>query len=147
MDKPQPFDHVPEVLDEQACLFLLQSRDLGRIAFNIEGREEIFPVNYAVEGRIIVFRTAPGTKLKAVPNLPLAFEVDSWDPKLAVGWSVVVKGEAEEISTNPGRTAEHLRRTLARPAAPGERWHWLAIMPSEISGRRFHVPTPRGERT
>jgi uncharacterized protein len=104
---------------------------------------EIFPINYAMEGRIVVFRTEPGTKLGAVPNNPVVFEVDSWDPELGVGWSVVMRGTAEEVSKNLGRTAEHLRRALVRPVAPGDRWHWLAISPVEITGRRFHVRPPR----
>jgi nitroimidazol reductase NimA-like FMN-containing flavoprotein (pyridoxamine 5'-phosphate oxidase superfamily) len=138
-DKLWTFDHSPEVLDDGACFFLLQSRELGRIAFNVKGQPEIFPINYAMEGRIVVFRTGPGTKLDVVPSTLVAFEVDSWEPDLGTGWSVVVKGRAEEVTANPGRTAEHLRRARVHPVAPGDRWHWLAISPSEVTGRRFQV--------
>lgn len=134
------FDQEPEVLGEDACFYLLQTRDLGRIAFSVDEQPEIFPVNYAMEGRILVFRTGPGRKLDSVPNTPVAFEVDSWDPERGTGWSVVIKGRVEDVTTNSGRPAEHLRRARVRPVAPGNRWHWLAIMPTEVTGRRFHVP-------
>jgi len=119
---------------------------VGRIAFEFEGKVEIFPVNYGMEGLIIVFRTSPGTKLDAVPKTAVAFEVDSWDAESRIGWSVVAKGRAEEVTTNSGRVAEHLRRVPVHPAAPGDKWHWIAIKPSEITGRRFHVPPARRER-
>ena len=140
------FDVQAKVLTEGDCLALLRSRDVGRIAFDVEGRIEIFPVNYGMEGRIIVFRTSPGTKLDAVPKRPVAFEVDSWDPESGIGWSVVARGRGEEITTNIGRVAEHLRWVDVRAVAPGERRHWIGIRPLEITGRQFHAPPPSRER-
>jgi uncharacterized protein len=139
MDRRLAPDRSIKTLSPDECFLLLESRDLGRIAFSIEGQPEIFPINYAMEGQIVVFRTAPGTKLDHVPEVRLAFEVDDWNPKLGIGWSVVVKGLAEEVTGNLGRTAEHIRKATVHPVAPGERWHWLAIRPSEVSGRRFQV--------
>jgi nitroimidazol reductase NimA-like FMN-containing flavoprotein (pyridoxamine 5'-phosphate oxidase superfamily) len=141
-----PSDQSIEILDENECLALLNSGDVGRIAFESEGRIEIFPVNYGIEGAVIVFRTSPGTKLEAVPKTAVAFEVDSWDAEFGTGWSVVARGPAEEVTTNIGRVAEHLRRVPVSPVAPGQRWHWLAIKPTEITGRRFHVAPARPER-
>jgi nitroimidazol reductase NimA-like FMN-containing flavoprotein (pyridoxamine 5'-phosphate oxidase superfamily) len=135
-----------QVLTEDECLSLLRSRDLGRIAFAVADKVEIFPVNYGVEGKIIIFRTGAGTKLAEVPNRPVAFEVDSWEPGSGTGWSVVARGDAEEITTNIGRVAEHLRWVPVHPVAPGERRHVIGIMPSEFTGRRFRVPPPQRER-
>ena len=56
----QPF----ETLDEQQCQHLLASKDIGRIAFSVQGEPEIFPVNYAADGSTVVFRTGEGTKLQ-----------------------------------------------------------------------------------
>ena len=140
-------DASAQILGESECLALLQSCAVGRIAFGLEGEIEIFPVSYGMEGLIIVFRTSPGTKLDAVPHTAVAFEVDGWDAVSGVGWSVVAKGRAEEITTNSGRVAEHLRLVPVQPAAPGDKWHWLAIKPSEITGRRFHVAPPAPRRT
>jgi nitroimidazol reductase NimA-like FMN-containing flavoprotein (pyridoxamine 5'-phosphate oxidase superfamily) len=140
------FDSWPQVLAEDECLALLRSRELGRVAFKLDGPVEILPVNYVIEGTIIVFRTSLGTKLSAVARAQLAFEVDSWDPASGIGWSVVARGPAEEVTTNPGRVAEHLRWVPVHPVAPGDRWHWVGLKPSDISGRRFHVPPPTRER-
>ncbi len=141
------FADVVSVLTENECLVLLESADLGRIAFAFEGTVEIFPINYCMNGTIIVFRTGPGAKLSAVAKTAVAVEIDSWDPASGIGWSVVAKGFAEEITTNPGRASEHLRWLPVHPAAPGDRFHWVGIKPSEITGRRFHVPRAKGERT
>ena len=138
--------NVLTVLTEDDCLALLQSGEVARIAFDFEGTLEIFPINYCMDGRTIVFRTGPGTKLDEVPKVAVAVEVDSWDAESGIGWSVVAKGPAEEITTNPGRVAEHLRWMPVHPAAPGDRWHWIGIKPLEITGRRFHIPPARGER-
>lgn len=141
-----PPDQRMEILNENECLALLSSRELGRVAFTFAGRIEIFPVNYGIEGAVIVFRTGPGTKLAAVPKTEVAFEVDSWEPDSGTGWSVVARGPAEEVTTNIGRVAEHLRWIPVHPAAPGDRWHWLAMKPREITGRSFHVTPERSER-
>ena len=134
---------VVTVLAEDDCIALLHSGDVARIAFSFGGRIEVFPINYCMDGTIIVFRTAPGTKLDAVPATEVAVEIDSWDPRSGIGWSVVARGRAEEITTDPGRVAEHLRWMPVHPAAPGGRFHWIGIKPAEITGRRFHVPPTR----
>ena len=59
---------------------------------------EIYPVNHAVDGRSIVFRTDPGTKLHGLLRSPaVCFEVDAADPSDGTGWSVLVKGRAVEV--------------------------------------------------
>ena len=133
------FADVVSVLTESECLVLLESADLGRIAFAFEGKVEIFPINYCLCGAIIVFRTGLGTKLAAVGATMVAVEIDGWDREAGIGWSVVAKGLTEEITTNPGRVAEHLRWMPVHPAAPGDRYHWVGIKPTAISGRRFHI--------
>jgi nitroimidazol reductase NimA-like FMN-containing flavoprotein (pyridoxamine 5'-phosphate oxidase superfamily) len=129
---------VLEVLSDDQCRELLASRDIGRIAFLIGDEPEIFPVNYATDGSVVVFRTASGTKLHEVVMRRVAFEVDSWDPDTRIGWSVVVKGVAQEVTTAIDPFAAALRQRPVYPLAPGEREQWIAVYPSEISGRRFH---------
>lgn len=127
-----------EVLPQEQCLDLLASRDLGRIAFDVGGEPEIFPVNYTCDGAIVVFRTAVGTKLEQALVGRVAFEVDSWDQDAKVGWSVVLKGIAHEVTTGIDPFSATLRTRKVSPQAPGKRDRWIAIYPSEISGRRFH---------
>jgi uncharacterized protein len=126
-----------EVLSEDQCRELLPSRDLGRIGFSISDQPEIFPVNYVADGSVVVFRTAPGTKLQRAITSRVAFEVDSWDLENRVGWSVVLKGVAQEVTTGIDPFSAALRERSVFPLAPGVRDHWIAIYPSEISGRRF----------
>jgi nitroimidazol reductase NimA-like FMN-containing flavoprotein (pyridoxamine 5'-phosphate oxidase superfamily) len=129
---------VLEVLTEDQCRELLASHDIGRLAFSIADQPEIFPVNYAVDGSTVVFRTASGTKLQEAVMRSVAFEVDGWDAEARIGWSVVVKGVAHEITTALDRFAVALREHPIYPLAPGEREQWIAVYASEISGRRFH---------
>jgi nitroimidazol reductase NimA-like FMN-containing flavoprotein (pyridoxamine 5'-phosphate oxidase superfamily) len=126
-----------EILSEEQCRELLDSRDLGRIAFPLGDETEIFPVNYSTDGTIIVFRTAPGTKLAQSTLSRVAFEVDDWDPAAKIGWSVVLKGIAQEVTSGIDPFAAALRAGEIDPLAPGEHEHWIAIYPAEISGRRF----------
>lgn len=127
-----------EVLSEGQCVELLSSCDLGRIGLALDGRPEVFPVNYATDGKVVVFRTARGTKLDQATVGRIAFEVDSWDPGSGVGWSVLLKGVAQEVTLGMDPFASTLRERPVRPLAPGERELWIAIYPAEISGRRFH---------
>ncbi len=130
-------EHPLEVLDEQQCRLLIASKDIGRIAFEIGGVPEIFPVNYAADGSTVVFRTAEGTMLQQAVKRRVAFEVDDWDPAKGLAWSVVIKGVAEEITTGIDPFAMALRGRHVVPLAPGARDYWIAVYPSEITGRRF----------
>lgn len=131
-------DRNIEELSEHQCRELLASKDLGRIAFSIGDQPEIFPINYAADGSVVVFRTASGTELQSAVMTRVAFEVDDWDADGQVGWSVVLKGIAQEVTTGIDPFSAALRERRVSPLAPGERVQWIAIYPSEITGRRFH---------
>jgi uncharacterized protein len=126
-----------EPINEQECLYLLGLRRLGRVALNVDGRPQVFPVNYALSGRVVAFRTAPGTKLANAPMSHVAFEIDDYDSTTGVGWSIMVKGVAYEITEALDHDSVEARRQLVRPMAPGQRDRWVAIRPDEITGRRF----------
>ena len=66
----------------------------------VDGRPEIFPVNFVVDHGTILFRTATGSKLAAVTpsSEPVAFEVDAYDPVEGEAWSVIAKGRASEVT-------------------------------------------------
>jgi len=98
-----------EPIAEQECLYLLGQRRLGRVAIDVDGRPQIFPVNYALSGRVVAFRTAPGTKLANAPMSHVAFEIDDYDSRNGVGWSVMVKAL-------PTRSPTHSIGTRWRPA-------------------------------
>ncbi len=130
-------DSPLEVLSEETCLQLLAENTIGRLVFAIAGRPEIFPVNYAMYGEVVVLRTAPGAKLRHAPNRRVAFEIDGIDPVTGLAWSVVVKGIAEDITSRSDPFSIVRREIKVRTMAPGDRKHSLAIYPAEVSGRRF----------
>lgn len=127
------------LLSEEECIPLLKSRDLGRIALVVDGKPEIFPVNYAFEEGVVVFRTSTGLKLERGPYTAAAFEVDEVDAKTGDAWSVVVHGTVHDISEASDELAERLRRLTVRPAPPGTRENWMAIYAQRMTGRRFTI--------
>lgn len=124
-----------ERLTTDACLELLRTQQVGRLAVVAHGRPLIFPVNYAMDEASVVFRTATGTKFDAaVREMAVAFEIDEFDPATRQGWSVVVSGRAEEVVSDAQRN--RLKHLPLRPWAAGEKDHWLAIAATTITGRR-----------
>ena len=126
-----------EELPREQCLHLLQyGAYVGRVAFILDGRAIVLPVNYLAEGSSIVFCTAAGTKLTALAaGADVAFEVDDGRPLYRAGWSVVVRGEAREVSDQ--QELERLRRGPLKSWATHPKQHWIRITIEEISGRRI----------
>jgi nitroimidazol reductase NimA-like FMN-containing flavoprotein (pyridoxamine 5'-phosphate oxidase superfamily) len=124
-------------LSEQECWQHLRQHTLGRVAVIVNGRPEIFPVNYRAGGGAVVFRTAPGAKLANAPMTACCFEIDGWDERTGRGWSVMVAGVISEITEAVDHRAAGLLETPVQPVAPGERKHWLALYAEAVSGRRF----------
>jgi nitroimidazol reductase NimA-like FMN-containing flavoprotein (pyridoxamine 5'-phosphate oxidase superfamily) len=128
-----------EKLSADQCLELLSSHDLGRIALVIDDQPEIFPVNYAIDRSIVVFRVAPGTKPSLTTNRRIAFQVDELDSRVGIAWSVMVKGRVVNVTTSKDPFTAFLRTAGVRSAPPGDHPLWMAIYPSEITGRRFRL--------
>ena len=132
---------VLEVITKGHCLELLPMTGIGRVAFELDGRPEVFPVNYARMGQDIVFMTGPGTKLSSALNATeVVFEVDHFDITFHTGWSIVVRGPSNEIADE--HSLARARRLPLTPWAPGNRHHYVKISDEQISGRRI-VPTDR----
>jgi nitroimidazol reductase NimA-like FMN-containing flavoprotein (pyridoxamine 5'-phosphate oxidase superfamily) len=122
-------------MPEDECLQLLRAHRLGRLAVVVGDQPLVFPVNYALAGRQIVFRTDPGTKLHAADGHRVAFEIDGADALYHDGWSVLVVGVARE-ERDPGRTRELAKLPLS-PWVAGPKAHWMTIAGGAISGRRL----------
>lgn len=130
-----------EVLDREECLALLAQDVIGRLAVMSGIGPVIFPVNYALDADAIVFRTAPGTKLDAGPRAPASFEIDDFDRETKSGWSVVVVGRLEEATPFDGAVLERVTSLPVEPWAPGDKPHWVRLVPTRITGRRVqHGP-------
>ena len=86
-----------EELTRDECLRLVATLPVGRIAVNAAtGPPHVLPVNYVLDGDVIVFRTDPGTKLSVLRRRPVTFQTDLVDPVHRTGWSVSIKGWATD---------------------------------------------------
>lgn len=128
----------PEALSATRCWELLWATSVGRLAIDVCGQPDIFPINYAVDGGTLVFRTRAGTKLAGVVlGQYVALEIDGVDPITRTAWSVVVKGTAREVTSVAERAAAELL-----PLTP---WvteltpEFVRIEPELVTGRRFTV--------
>lgn len=136
-------DDPVTVLDEDESWTLLSSVSLGRLVTILDGRAEIFPVNFVTQRHTLLFRTAQGTKLySAVMSDQVAFEAD--DHTAAEGWSVIVRGRAHWLTDNV--------EILDAQDAPLWSWpatvkpYYVRMIALEISGRRFKFgPEPKRE--
>ena len=130
-------------LDENTCWERLSTRSVGRIVTNVGGVVDIAPVNYVVDGRSIVFRTASGSKLAGLTvNSSVVFEADEFD--LAGGWSVVVHGDARALELE-AEIAEAERLPL-RPYIPTLKPTFVRIAAQSVTGREFEFgPETRRE--
>jgi uncharacterized protein len=122
------------------CRELLTRHHFGRFGFMdaVGVLPSIVPVNYLLDNDRIVIRTDAGSKLAAgLRGAPVAFEVDGVDQNHQVGWSVVVRGRAEEI-TDEDKLAE-LRQTPLLAWHPQARPRYIQINPSQVIGRRIKI--------
>lgn len=131
---------MTDILSAGECWALLATHALGRLVTHAEGRPEIFPVNYVVQHKTVLFRTDEGTKLvSAAMNNQVLFEAD--EHNVAEGWSVVIRGVARTLR---GGELEDAERAQLLPWTSGAKTHYVRIVPTHISGRRFRfgpVPT------
>jgi uncharacterized protein len=138
-------DEAVTVLFEDESWKLLGSMALGRLITSFAGEPEVFPVNYVVQDRTVLFRTAEGTKLfSAVANRSVVFEVD--DHTAAEGWSVIVRGRARLLKTD--EEIQHAERAQLLPWTATLKPHYVRISPTEVTGRRFRFgPEPDRNET
>lgn len=118
----------------ELCWEALESNSLGRLAVARDETIDIFPINYAVDGATIYFRTAAGSKVGALAtHSHVALEIDGFDDDAA--YSVVVKGRAAVLDA-PSDVAAADALPLS-PWIPTLKLRWVRIWPAEVTGRVF----------
>lgn len=119
------------------CLRLLASVPLGRVGFLSDGEVAVLPVNHAVSGQDVVFRTTAGSKLSAAESEnAVTFEADHYDVRRGSGWSVLVTGRAEMVYDDTEIAV--LDRLALDPGPDGiDRSFWVRIRPRAVTGRRL----------
>lgn len=134
---------IVEDLDRDECLRLLATQPVGRLAVAEPGEApHLMPVNYTLLRGSVVFRSAPGTKLRLLVDEPVAFETDSFDPDGRTGWSVTVRGRAYEASDREMEVEDiHLPAFAERQNS-----RWVRLVPDSITGRRIVEPSSTAEK-
>ncbi|GAA4392667.1 hypothetical protein GCM10023088_71050 [Actinomadura verrucosospora] len=130
---------VLEELDRAECMKLLAGGTIGRVAFDDGEGPTVIPVNYAVEGDSVIFRTSAAGRLTrnlltAVTGgeVRAAFEVDRFEEARHEGWSVLLRGGAHLLSE-----AEKAEVAQVRPWPGGDREAWFRLAASSVTGRRL----------
>jgi nitroimidazol reductase NimA-like FMN-containing flavoprotein (pyridoxamine 5'-phosphate oxidase superfamily) len=115
------------------CWRLVTRVPVGRVAFVVHEEPVVLPVNHAVDGHTIVIRTGQTELLEAVAGGAVAaFEVDETDASSETGWSVLIRGYAQEVDPSERGRVEQLP---LHPWASGRREHWIRIVPWSVTGR------------
>ena len=128
---------VEDMLTEE-CWGHLESEEFGRIAYRLVDEVHIVPINYVVDGRTLLFRTAAGNKLLAAALASdVAFEIDWRDDVSA--WSVVVRGHLRRLEEDE----QHRLDALPEHSwIPTRRDEVVELVPEVVTGRRFLLRRP-----
>lgn len=127
-----------EELGTDECWELLRGQEFGRLAFHLAEQVQIAPVNYAVDGGTLLFRTAEGSKLLGVVMNPdVAFEIDEYGEDWAT--SVIVRGTARALEEDEEHRSENVP---LRPWVGTLKYNVVEITPTQITGRRFLLSRP-----
>ncbi len=130
-----------ETLSMGECRAYLAPGGIGRFLYLADRGPVAVPVNYAMLGDDVVFRTDDRTATAGAISQPrVSFDVDHIDDALSEGWSVLLSGRAS-ILTQPDdlRAAADLGLD---PWPGGDRETYVRLTAEEITGRRIRVRAP-----
>lgn len=94
----------------------------------------MLPVSYTFDGTYVRVRTSAHTELaRHFTSGRVAFEIDQYDERTHIGWSVLVRGVARvaEWDQVPSRTSS------PTPVVAGERSFHIRIAVERVTGRRI----------
>lgn len=133
-------DYPVRELSEEECWERLMSEEFGRLAFLMVDELHLVPINYAVDGRSLLFRTAGGNKLFAVVlSHDVVFEIDHIDDEQSLAWSVIVRGYPRLLEEDEARRADLVP---LRPWVDLPKESVVEIKATSVSGREFKLSRP-----
>jgi nitroimidazol reductase NimA-like FMN-containing flavoprotein (pyridoxamine 5'-phosphate oxidase superfamily) len=133
-------------LTKSECFELLTGQRLGRLAFVDERGPIVLPVNFVLDRYTVIIRTDEGTKLDIAGHGDrVAFEVDQVDAATGSAWSVLIRGEAIEVTDE--LELDRLSTLPLRPWAPGPKNHFVRILPAAVTGRMIKMAGGPGYRS
>jgi nitroimidazol reductase NimA-like FMN-containing flavoprotein (pyridoxamine 5'-phosphate oxidase superfamily) len=134
-------DNPVRELTTDQCWELLEKNEFGRLAHRLVDEVHIVPINYVVDGRTLLFRTASGNKLLAAAlHSDVAFEIDWYDDQAA--WSVVVRGTLRRLGEDEQHRLDHL---ALQPWVPTPKYDVVELSPEAVTGRRFVLSRPKSD--
>ncbi len=125
-----------EVIPLAQCVHRLETKEVGRIAFQRAHRVHLYPINYAWDGEAIVFRCAPASPIADSIGKDAVIEIDHVDEREHFAWSVIARGIPELV--DPEQSPELMRRLMSLslyPWAEGDKSVWIRMLPSPLTGR------------
>jgi transcriptional regulator with XRE-family HTH domain len=129
---------VLETLTAEECQHHLAPGGVGRFLYEAGRGPVAVPVNYAMLGDDVVFRTDERTAAAgAVGQATVSFDVDHIDDALSEGWSVLVSGTASVLTRPEDLRAAH--DLAIEPWAGGIRDCYIRLVPGEITGRQIRA--------
>jgi nucleotide-binding universal stress UspA family protein/nitroimidazol reductase NimA-like FMN-containing flavoprotein (pyridoxamine 5'-phosphate oxidase superfamily) len=152
---PEPDRETGQIrtLTPEACMELLTTTTVGRLAFVDDGTPQLVLVNFALLNGSIYFRTLPDGYLSrlALGDHPVAFGVDNHDDVFRRGWNVTVRGTVRRVEDRAtvgrrGTTHGHAgherldRRSTRRPPV-------TPVIRRQITARRGILVAHDGSRT
>ncbi|NEA22700.1 pyridoxamine 5'-phosphate oxidase family protein [Actinomadura bangladeshensis] len=131
-----------EELDRAECLRLVSGGSVGRVAFDDGEGPTVIPVNYALDGDAVIFRTSSSGRMNRSlltsvvgGEVRAAFQVDRFDEADRMGWSVLLRGGVHPLSE------EEVAKVAQVEPWPGDnRDEWFRLAAHEVSGRRLRRP-------
>jgi nitroimidazol reductase NimA-like FMN-containing flavoprotein (pyridoxamine 5'-phosphate oxidase superfamily) len=142
---PAPAVSRRSILAPEA-LALLQTggQPVGRLVVTVGGEPSVFPLNFAVDGDAILFRTRPGTKLTGITRSLATFQVDQID-RSGQGWSVTFEGLAQEVlDADPASLWARIGALELESWPGGDRPHVVRITPYAVRGTSWAAVAAAG---
>ena len=141
-------DPIVEELSEAESLSLVAEAGIGRIGFSGRFGPVVLPVTYTMLDGTVVFRTREGSALSedlrtgiADAEYKVAFEIDDIDAVSRTGWSVLIQGGARNVEDEAERAS--VVTASVEPWVGGERFAYVRITPTRVTGRRIRRPAQR----
>jgi nitroimidazol reductase NimA-like FMN-containing flavoprotein (pyridoxamine 5'-phosphate oxidase superfamily) len=134
-------DHNVAALVAYDCWALLEAAEIARVGWLGPDGVALVPVDYAVDGGALWFRTDRGTRLaRECDGADLVVEVDRIEPDGRGAWSVVVGGTATLVDALD--VPDALVEMRVWPG--GSHSPFVRVEPESVSGRRLWGarPTP-----
>ena len=127
-----------EQLTLEECWRRFDEEEFGRLAYRLVDEVHLVPINYVVDGRTLLFRTASGNKLLAAAlQSDVALEIDWHDDRAA--WSVVARGRLRML----GEDEQHrLDGEVRQPWVPTLKYDVVELAPEIVTGRSFGLRRP-----